>query len=180
MNNTTMIGLVAVTIIGIGITAAYAVDIQLAGDVTVDGVLSNAAISADIDSIVTELQAMNTKLDGVTGIAGPEGPQGTPGADGMDGAQGPPGEGISETLFLTACQLTAPSIPVNSIVEISCSKPGLTTSNLAIGSLRFGPDCMFLKGTIITTPDEVRFELGNHCTVPSTSGLMSVGLIIFN
>jgi len=96
MTKTILIWILVTGILAIGITAAYAGPnplITLAGDVTVDGVLSNAAISTDLDTITTELQTMNTKLDTVTGIQGPQGPQ---------GEQGPPGAGLDDPcLFLS-------------------------------------------------------------------------------
>jgi len=47
MNKTTILGIVAVAIIGIGITAAYATNIQLKADVTIDGVTELEGILLD-------------------------------------------------------------------------------------------------------------------------------------
>jgi len=119
-----MIGIVAVAIIGIGITAVYAGPmnplITLAGDVVVDGVLANAAISTDLNTITTELQTMNTKLATVTGIAGPQG---------QEGPQGPVGPAGG---FLTTYVNNGPStnVPANNFAT--------STANCDAGDIATG------------------------------------------
>ena len=154
MTKTILIGILVVGILAIGLTTAYAGTnpmITLAGDVTVDGVLNNAAISADIDSIVTELQTMNTKLDGVTGIAGP---QGIPGLPGAEGSMGPQGESMTQvkhfgsqnTHFLEFFTSTGPAI-----YQLCAHNRNLTT-----------PDSISLLDTTRQLAYEIRFDETNN------------------
>ena len=67
MNKTTMIGIVAVAIIGIGITAVYAVT-TIDGDLQITGEVTNAAINSELANVVTELQALTGAVQNVPGV----------------------------------------------------------------------------------------------------------------
>jgi len=118
MNKTILIGILVAGILAIGLTTAYAGPtnpmINLQGDVTVDGTLSNAAISTEITNVVTELQALT---GAVQGISSAQGPIGATGVTGMTGVTGP-------TVTLSSQRLEQFfNIPPNNNIDVTVSCP---------------------------------------------------------
>jgi len=153
MNKTTILGIVAAAIIGIGITAAYAGPnpmINLKGDVTVDGTLSNAAISTEITNVVTELQALTGAVQGIPAVQGPPGSTGMTGMTGMTGADG------------SIVQPTVRRVDVSSAVTTSVSGTTIISDTFTLNQ----------DATVIVSSDI------NGRETTASPGVMHVGVFI--